>query len=74
MHSHFLHWGWTIVLCNSELKIACRMKASYISPVLSGFYDNNQPAENHIIAVIWGLTFLFSHLSDCFREGLIWFS
>lgn len=74
MHSNFLHWGWTIVSCNSELKIAHRIKARCILPVLSGFYNHKQPAENGIIALIWGLAFLFPHLSDCFREGLIWFS
>lgn len=72
MHSNFLHWGWTIVLYNSELKIAHRMNARCILPVLSGFY-NNQPAENRIIALFWGLIFLFPRLSDYFREGLICF-
>ena len=52
VHSNFLHWGWTIVLYKSELKITHRMKARCISPLLSVFYNNNHPAENCIIVLI----------------------
>lgn len=66
MRSNFLRRGWTIVLCNRELKIGHRMKARCLSPVLPGFYNHKQPAE-----LLWWLTVLFSCLSACFREGLV---
>lgn len=71
VHSNFLHCSQTIVSCNGELH---RVTARCITPVLSGFYNDDQPDEKCIIALIWRLTFLCFHLSDCFREAWNWFS